>query len=76
MNMTRNGHRHGHRIGHPRGRCPVTCGHRAWVESYYAARQLAESERESVTGNWPGDLADYAARRPPLPTLHDWMIHR
>lgn len=67
---------HGHRKGHPRGRCPHTCRHRAWVEAYRDARALAEAEREAVTGHWPGDLARYATEGPPMPTLRAWMRQR
>ena len=67
---------HGHRVGHPRGRCPLTCRHRQWMEAYYDARAAAEAAREAVTGHWAGDLARYATEGPAMPTLRAWMVHR
>ena len=76
MKQTKNGRPHGHRLGHPARGCPPSCGHRAWLEAYRAARAQAEAERELVTLNWPGDLEHYRQTMPALPTLRAFMEHR
>lgn len=73
--LTKNGHPHGHRLGHPYGRCPLSCLHAQWMESYYATRQIALERLEAETALYPGDMEVYLQENP-LPTLKEFMCAR
>lgn len=55
-------------------RCAVSCFHRNLVESYWAAREVWERQREHEAIGYPTEMREFAETNPP-PLFKAWLIN-